>query len=150
MVISLSTLFLSVLAQDASDAALREAVVRNVERSDTGWMLAAALVLAGLCLAAWGAGDLVRRDRRSRGPTHRLLCRELGISAKQWRALRTLARDAGMSEPAALLVSRGAFDSACRRAPGVARDPHLRAIRRRFEATETDQARDARDVALVA
>lgn len=141
MVSLLSTLFLSGLAHGASGAALREEVVRNVEPSAGGWGLAAALVLAGLCLAAWGAGDLVRRDRRGRGPTHRLLCRELGIPARQWRALRTLAREAGMSEPATLLVSRGAFESACRRAPDVARDPHIRAFRQRLAGDDDHDAR---------
>ncbi len=119
---------------------LREDVARGEPTTGPGWAPAAALVLAGLCLAAWGAGDLVRRDRQRRGPTHRLLCKQLGIPASQWRAVRALAREAGMEEPAALLVSRGALETACRRAPDAANRPEIHALRGRHIASESRHA----------
>ena len=79
-------------------------------------LLAAGLVFAmALALGAVGLLSLVRRDRIQQGPTMRRLCRGLGLDTAQQRLLQQLAFKTGVRCPAALLISRGCFDTAHRR-----------------------------------
>ncbi len=98
-----------------------------------GRFLVAGLVIAmALALLAVGVLSLVRRDHVRQGPTMRRLCRALGLDTLQRRLLEQLAVKTGVRCPAALLISRGSFDTAHRRygAQGVELQ-QLNRIRRR-------------------
>lgn len=99
-----------------------------------GRFLVAGLVIAmALALLAVGVLSLVRRDHIRQGPTMRRLCRALGLDTPQRRLLEQLAVKTGVRCPAALLISRGCFDTAHRRyrPQGVALQ-QLHRIRRRI------------------
>ncbi len=84
--------------------------------SGQGKFLVAGLVIAmALALVAVGVLSLVRRDHVRQGPTMRRLCRALGLDTPQRRLLEQLAGKTGVRCPAALLISRGCFDTAHRR-----------------------------------
>jgi hypothetical protein len=68
-------------------------------------LIAATVLAVGLVLA--------QRDRAALNPELRRVCRALGISRSQRRALSVVARRAGLSSAASMLVSRGCFDHAC-------------------------------------
>ncbi len=81
-----------------------------------GRFLVAGLVIAmAMALVAVGVLSLVRRDHVRQGPTMRRLGRALGLDAPQRRLLEQLAVKTGVRCPAALLISRGCFDTAHRR-----------------------------------
>ncbi len=96
-------------------------------------LLAAGLIFAmALALAAVGLLSLVRRDRIRQGPTMRRLCRALGLDTPQRRLLEQVADKTGVRCPAALLISRGCFDTAHRRyGPQGVELQQLNRIRRR-------------------
>ncbi|MEE9129110.1 MAG: hypothetical protein V3T84_03765 [Phycisphaerales bacterium] len=96
-------------------------------------LLAAGLVFAmALALGAVGLLSLARRDRIRQGPTMRRLCRALGLDTAQRRLLEQLAVNTGVRCPAALLISRGCFDTAHRRyVPQGVELQQLNRIRRR-------------------
>ncbi|MCH7904776.1 MAG: hypothetical protein IH944_09455 [Armatimonadetes bacterium] len=95
--------------------------------------LVAGLVIAmALGLVTVGVLSLVRRDHVRQGPTMRRLCRALGLETPQRRLLGQLAAKTGVRCPAALLISRGCFDTAHRRyAPQGVELQQLNRIRRR-------------------
>ncbi len=101
--------------------------------SGQGKFLVAGLVIAmALALLAVGVLSLLRRDRLRQGPTTRRLCRALGLDTPQRRLLEQLAVKTGVRCPAALLISRGCFDTAHRRyAPQGVELQQLNRIRRR-------------------
>ncbi len=84
--------------------------------SGQGKFLVAGMVIAmALALVAVGVLSLVRQDQVRQGPTMRRLCRALGLDTPQRRLLEQLAGNTGVRCPAALLISRGCFDTAHRR-----------------------------------
>ncbi len=106
---------------------------------EPGWstqnrLLAAGLVFAmALALAAVGLLSLARRDRIRQRPTMRRLCTVLGLDMAQRRLLEHLAVKTGVRCPAALLISRGCFDTAHRRyGPQGVELQQLNRIRRRI------------------
>jgi len=96
-------------------------------------LLAAGVVFAmALALGAVGLLSLIRRDHIRQGPTMRRLCRALGLDTPQRRLLEQLAVKTGVRCPAALLISRGCFDTAHRRyGPQGVELQQLNRIRRR-------------------
>ena len=99
-----------------------------------GRFLVAGLVIAmAMGLVAIGVLSLVRRDHVRQGPTMRRLCRALGLDTPQRRLLEQLAGKTGVRCPAALLISRGCFDTAHRRyRPQGVELQQLHRIRRRI------------------
>ncbi len=97
-------------------------------------LLVAGLVIAmAMALLAVGVLSLVRRDHVRQGPTMRRLCRALGLDTPQRRLLEQLAGKTGVRCPAALLISRGCFDTAQRRyGPEPAEAQQLQSIRQRI------------------
>jgi len=74
------------------------------------------LGMAGLALAIVVRKHQRRRFLATHGPAFHTLCEGLGIGRMdRWR-LQRLADRAGLLTPAVLLISRGAFDDALRRA----------------------------------
>ena len=96
-------------------------------------LLVAGLVIAmALGLVTVGVLSLVRRDHVRQGPTMRRLCRALALGAPQRRLLENMAMKTGVRCPAALLISRGCFDTAHRRyRPHGVELQQLNRIRRR-------------------
>lgn len=74
------------------------------------WTLSA----IGLLLAGSTALLSIRRDRGEFGPTNRRVCVALGVNGRERRLLRRVARGAGFSTVAGLLMSEGSFDHAVR------------------------------------
>ena len=99
-----------------------------------GRFLVAGLVIAmAMALVTVGVLSLVRRDHVRQGPTMRRLCRALGLDTPQRRLLEQLAVKTGVHCPAALLISRGCFDTAHRRyRPQGVELQQLHRIRRRI------------------
>ncbi len=96
--------------------------------------LVAGLVIAmAMALVAIGVLSLVRRDHVRQGPTMRRLCRALDLDAPHRRLLENMAMKTGVRCPAALLISRGCFDTAHRRyRPQGVELQQLHRIRRRI------------------
>ncbi|MCH7849712.1 MAG: hypothetical protein IIB53_15295 [Planctomycetes bacterium] len=101
--------------------------------SGQGKFLVAGLVIAmALAVVAVGVLSLVRHDQVRQGPTMRRLCRALGLDTPQRRLLEQLAGKTDVRCPAALLISRGCFDTAHRRyRPQGVELQQLNRIRRR-------------------
>jgi len=101
--------------------------------SGQGRFVVAGLVIAmALALVTVGGLSLLSRDRIRQGPTMRRLCRTLALDTPQRRLLEQLAGKTGVRCPAALLISRGCFDTAHRRyKPQGTELQHLNRIRRR-------------------
>ncbi len=72
-----------------------------------GLLMAMALALATLATAS-----LFRRDRARHGPASRRICRALGLTRSERRALGRVARIAKAPGAGSLVVSRGYFESA--------------------------------------
>ncbi len=96
-------------------------------------LLVAGLVIAmALGIVTVGVLSLVRRDHVRQGPTMRRLCRALDLDAPHRRLLENMAMKTGVRCPAALLISRGCFDTAHRRyRPQGVELQQLNRIRRR-------------------
>ena len=88
--------------------------------------IAAAAVTA--TVVAWVVTWLLRRDRAAGGPVVRTLAAGLGVAFADRRLLTRVARCAGFTSAAPLLVSRGCYEEAARRWGGDA--ARLDAIRR--------------------
>lgn len=102
--------------------------------SGQGRFLVAGLVIAmALALVTVGVLSLVRRDHVRQGPTMRRLCRAVGLDTAQRRLLEQLAVKTGVRCPAALLISRGCFDTAhrCYKPQGIELQ-QLHSIRQRI------------------
>ncbi len=97
-------------------------------------LLVAGLVIAmALGIVTVGVLSLVRRDHVRQGPTMRRLCRALDLDALHRRLLENMAMKTGVRCPAALLISRGCFDTAHRRyRPQGVELQQLNRIRRRI------------------
>lgn len=70
------------------------------------------LCAVGLLLAGSTILLRIRRDRAEFGPTNRRVCAGLGVNGHERRLLRRVARKAGYSTVAGLLMSEGSFDHA--------------------------------------
>ena len=92
-------------------------------------MLGSALVFLAATLATAAIASLVRRDLARLGPTTRRFCRAVSVGTSDRRLLADLARVVGVP-CAALLVSRGCFDSAAVHA-SASEARRLAAIRQR-------------------
>ena len=110
--------------------------VSGVSGGDGSAFLAAALIALGVSLGAAAMVRLLHRDRREQGPIYRSLCRALHLGRGQRRLVTRIARAAGASSPASLLISRGCFERAAHRYPvRRAEAQHLATIRSRvFES----------------
>ena len=91
-----------------------------------GLLIAAALVVGTAAIVS-----LVRHDRARHRPTFRRMCRALRLSSGQRRTLDDIARVVRVPA-ASLLISRGCFDAAIRRAAVPRRqERRLAAVRRK-------------------
>ena len=102
--------------------------------SGQGRFLVAGLVIAmAVALVTVGVLSLVRRDHVRQGPTLRRLCRALELDAPHRRLLENMAMKTGVRCPAALLISRGCFDTAhrCYKPQGIELQ-QLHSIRQRI------------------
>jgi len=98
-----------------------------------------AMVLAavGAAGSAWALLSLVRHDRAAGGAVNRHVMAALGLAAADRRFISRMARLAGLTQPAAVLISEGCFDFAARRlTPTSAQAARARLIRRKVFGPE--------------
>ncbi|MCH8315827.1 MAG: hypothetical protein IIA64_07625 [Planctomycetes bacterium] len=129
MMIALSSIQVAALQLGMALRPLREPLW-----SGQGRFLVAGLVIAmAVALVTVGVLSLVRRDHVRQGPTMRRLCRALGLDTPHRRLLENMAMKTGVRCPAALLISRGCFDTAHRRyKPQGVEAQQLQSVRQRI------------------
>jgi len=106
---------------------------------ESSWLFGTPLLWAsvlgalGAAGAAWALLSLVRSDRIAGGPTNRLVMAGLGLAAGDRRFIRRMAKLAGFTQPAAVLISEGCFDHAAGRFTRTsAQAARARSIRRKI------------------
>ena len=92
-------------------------------------MLGSAIMILAATLATAAIASLVRRDRARLGPATRRLCHAVSVGRSDRRLLGSLSDTVGVP-CAALLVSRGCFDTAAAHA-SASEARRLVAIRKR-------------------